>query len=120
MSSSHFQPKSILGALLVSYLLSGILLLILSLAVWKLQLSEQTTGTLVFAVYLLSCFAGGFISARLIRSRRFFWGLLTGLLYVLVLTALSWIFGEDVRSFDYLIPIVICCAFSGMIGGIAG
>lgn len=120
MSSSRFQPKALLGALLISYLISGILLLVLSFAVWKLQLSEQTTETLVFAVYLVSCFAGGFTSARLIRSRRFFWGLLTGLLYVLILMALSWFFGEKIHSFDRLVPTVICCAFSGMFGGIAG
>ncbi|WP_432626497.1 TIGR04086 family membrane protein [Brotaphodocola sp.] len=125
MPASRFQPKSILFALLISYLLSGIFLLLLSLAVWKMQLSEQTTGVLIFAVYALSCFAGGFTCARLIRSRRFFWGLLTGLLYVLILTAVSQIFGSretaiTENSSSHLLQTVICCAVSGMIGGIAG
>lgn len=132
MPTSRFQPKSLLCALLISYLFSGVLLLLLSLAVWKMQLSEQTTGVLIFAVYALSCFAGGFTCARLIRSRRFFWGLLTGLLYVLILTAFSKIFGAGPQqaplaentipepASSALLQTVICCAASGMIGGIAG
>ena len=121
MSSSRFQPKALLTSLLISYLISGILLLLLSFAVWKMQISEQMTGTLILGVYALSCLVGGFASARLIRSRRFFWGLLTGLLNVLVLVAVSWLFGqEESRYSSRLISIVICCAVSGMIGGIAG
>ena len=121
MSSSRFQPKALLTSLLISYLISGILLLLLSFAVWKMQISEQMTGTLILGVYALSCLVGGFASARLIRSRRFFWGLLTGLLYVLVLVAVSWLFGqEESRYSSRLISIVICCAVSGMIGVSAG
>ena len=85
------KPQTLLRALLVSYLLSGVLLILLSLALYRLKLPEEQINLAVYGVYAAACFFGGFLSGRSIKSRRFFWGLITGLLYFAVLTAVSFL-----------------------------
>ena len=82
--------KPMLRSLLISYVLSGILLAALAFALYKLRLKEGQVNLMVYAVYLLTCLCGGFLAGKRIRQRRFFWGLLSGLLYFLVLFAVSW------------------------------
>ena len=82
--------RPLLRSLLISYLLSGVLLASLAFALYKLRLSEGPVNLMVFAVYLAACLTGGFLAGRRIRQRRSFWGLLSGLLYFMVLFAVSW------------------------------
>ena len=78
---SPSKPKALLRSLLISYLLSGILLLVMSFALYKLKLKEAQINTAVYAVYVIACLVGGILSGKALQNRRFFWGLLTGLLY---------------------------------------
>ena len=70
-------------ALIATYILSGILLAILSFALFKFRLPENQVNLAVCAVYILSCFFGGMIAGKTMRTRRFFWGLVLGTLYFL-------------------------------------
>ena len=67
-------------ALIVTYILSGILLVTLSFALYKFRLPENQVDLAVYAVYILSCFFGGVIAGKTMRTRRFFWGLVLGVL----------------------------------------
>ena len=111
--------KSLLRSLFISYLLSGILLLLLALALYRLNLPEAQVTPAVFAVYAVSCFAGGFFAGKGIRSRRFFWGLASGILYFLVLCAVSFFAGEhSLPDTQRLILTLVCCIAGGIFGGI--
>ena len=83
--------KPMLRSLLVSYVLSGILLAVLAFALYQLRLKEGQVNIMVYAIYFITCFLGGLTAGKGIRQRRFFWGLLSGLLYFLVLFAVSWL-----------------------------
>ena len=61
----------------------------LAFALYKLRLKEGQVNLMVYAVYLLTCLCGGFLAGKRIQ-RRFFWGLLSGLLYFLSAFAVSW------------------------------
>ncbi len=74
---SPSKPKALLRSLLISYLLSGILLLVMSFALYKLKLKEAQINTAVYAVYVIACLVGGILSGKALQNRRFFWGLLT-------------------------------------------
>ena len=50
--------KPMLRSLLISYVLSGILLAALALALYKLRLKEGQVNLMVYAVYLLTWFSG--------------------------------------------------------------
>ena len=62
-------------ALIVTYILSGILLAVLSFALFKFRLPENQVNVAVCAVYVISCFFGGILAGKTMRTRRFFWGL---------------------------------------------
>ena len=81
-------------ALIATYILSGILLAILSFALFKFRLPENQVNLAVCAVYILSCFFGGMIAGKTMRTRRFFWGLVLGSLYFLFLYLMSLLEGR--------------------------
>lgn len=110
--------KPILRSLLLSYILSGLLLAGLAFALYKLRLKEGQVNIMVFAVYFAACLVGGLAAGKGIRQRRFFWGLLSGLFYFVVLFAVSWIlnFGSPVDTNRSVIVMGIC-ALGGTLGG---
>ncbi|MEW4411137.1 TIGR04086 family membrane protein [Clostridium sp. AN503] len=115
---SPSKPKALLRSLLISYLLSGILLLVMSFALYKLKLKEAQINTAVYAVYVIACLVGGILSGKALQNRRFFWGLLTGLLYFLVLFAVSWLMKQDTAlDTSRIFTVLACCAAGGTVGG---
>lgn len=112
------RPKALLGSLLLSYVISGILLLGLAFVLYKLKIKEAQINTAVYAVYAIACLIGGFFAGKRIGQRRFFWGLLSGLLYFLVLFAVSWFLKEG-GNFDTarVMTVMACCLAGGTAGG---
>ena len=109
--------KPMLRSLLISYVLSGILLAALAFALYKLRLKEGQVNLMVYAVYLLTCLCGGFLAGKRIRQRRFFWGLLSGLLYFLVLFAVSWAMNMgSAIDMERSVTVMGICALGGTIG----
>ena len=68
-------------ALLAAYVVTGILLIILALALYKFELNEGAVTAGVTAVYLISTFTGGLVVGKLAKVRRFLWGIVLGILY---------------------------------------
>ena len=60
--------------LIATYILSGILLAILSFALFKFRLPENQVNLAVCAVYILSCFFGGMIDRKNNEDQAFFLG----------------------------------------------
>ena len=112
------KPKALLRSLLISYLLSGILLLAMSFALYKLKLKEAQINAAVYAIYIFACFAGGVLAGKAIGSRRVFWGLLSGLLYFAVLFVFSALAGQGAPSDTHrILTVMSCCAAGGIAGG---
>lgn len=112
------KPLSLLRSLFASYVLSGILLLLLSFLLYKLKLSKNQIHTGVYAIYVLSGFFGGFLAGKQIKTRRFLWGALSGFLYFAVLLLLSLLLHRGIQT--GLPGILLCfglCTGSGTIGG---
>ena len=77
----------IIKLLLVGYIISGIILGVLALMMWKGNpAAGLISGGLLFA-YLISCFVGGLLLGKKIGVRKYLWGLLFGLLYFVVIFA---------------------------------
>lgn len=110
--------KPMIRSLLISYVLSGILLAALAFALYKLRLKEGQVNLMVFAVYFITCLAGGLLAGKRICQRRFFWGLLSGLLYFLVLFAVSWAMNIGTpMDMERSVIVMGLCALGGTIGG---
>ena len=97
---------------------TGILLAILSFALFKFRLPENQVNLAVCAVYILSCFFGGMIAGKTMRTRRFFWGLVLGSLYFLFLYLMSLAQKDGVtEDSKKLLSVLAMCTLSGMAGG---
>ena len=108
----------ILKSLLCAYAATGIMLLILTLLLYKAGLSEENVNAGIILTYLISTFAGGFVIGKLMGVRKFLWGLLTGVLYSVLLLLISLgvyhsVQGEPVN----LLTTFLLCAGGGMLGG---
>lgn len=112
------KPRALLRSLLFSYILSGILLIGLAFVLYKLKIKEAQINAAVYIIYIISCLIGGFFAGHRIRQRRFFWGMLSGLLYFIVLFTVSWIL-KDSGSFDMsrVMTVMACCLAGGTAGG---
>ena len=75
-----------LKCLLAAYILTGALLILLSLLVYKLRLSEQIVSAAVIGIYIAVNLAAGWLTGKKMQSRKFLWGLLMGSAYFLILT----------------------------------
>lgn len=113
-------PKilTILKTLFLSYVVSGVILIALAFLLFKFQLGDSVLKIGVLAVYVISCLAGGWYIGRKAGNRKFAWGFLAGILYFLVLLAVSMILNKSPISFSQqFVTAFAMCALGGMVGG---
>ena len=55
-------------ALLTAYVLTGGLLLLLALLLYRFQLSRSGVNVGIIAIYILSCFLGGFLEGKMMGT----------------------------------------------------
>lgn len=112
------QVFQIMKALLASYIVTGILLFVVTFFLYKFEWDEQMVTAGIIVIYVVSTFVGGFILGKIKKARKFLWGLVMGVLYFALLFLIS--FGVY-RSFDgngtNLITTFLLCAGGGMLGG---
>ena len=108
----------IVKALLAAYVVTGILLIILALALYKFELNEGAVTAGVTAVYLISTFAGGLVAGKLAKVRRFLWGIVLGILYFALLLLITvGIYRTFHGSSTEILVTFALCAGGGMAGG---
>ena len=108
----------VLKILLFMYVVTGVLLLVLTLLLSKLQLSESTVSIGIVVIYVASGFLGGLLAGRKMKSRKFLWGMILGACYFLVIVIGSMVFhkGLDMEAGRFITTLILCIA-SGMVGG---
>lgn len=108
----------ILKALLISYIITAVFLLILALLLYKLELNEQKVTMGIVVIYVLSTFAGGFLMGKLVGERKFLWGFMLGTMYFLVLFGISLAVDQNLnRNGMNLVTTMVLCSGGGMLGG---
>ena len=112
------RGMDLLKALLCAYVITGILLLVLSLLLYKMGLSEENVNAGIILIYVISTFAGGFVIGKLTGSRKFLWGLIAGVLYFALLVLISFGIYHSIQSgAGDILTTVLLCAGGGMLGG---
>lgn len=108
----------LLKALLFSYVVTGISLLLLSVLLYKFEWNEHLVSAAIVAVYVLSTVIGGIVIGKLVRTRRFFWGLLLGNLYFILLLVITIILYRSLSGNGLnMLTAWILCTGGGMTGG---
>ena len=112
------RAADMLKSLLCAYIVTGILLLILTLLLYKAGLSEENINAGIILTYVISTFSGGFVIGKLTGARKILWGLLLGVVYFLLLTLISLGIYHSLQSdLMNLTTTFLLCAGGGMLGG---
>lgn len=105
-------------AMLCAYVITGILLIVLTLLLYKAGLSEEYVNAGITLIYVIATFSGGFVMGKLTGSRKFLWGLLTGCLYFVLLVLISLgVYHSFQSEISGVITTLLLCAGGGMLGG---
>ena len=108
----------VLKSLLASYIVTGILLLVLTFLVYKFELDEQVVVGVIVAIYVASTFLGGFIIGKLTERKKYLWGMAIGSIYVLLLFLISYgVYREFNTNGLNMITTVVLCVGGGTLGG---
>lgn len=105
-------------SLLASYIVTGILLLVLTFFMYKFELNEKIVSAAIVGIYVVSTLIGGMIIGKLTKSKRYLWGMVLGIIYFVLLLLITLgvyrtLNGDSVSIFTSL----ILCAGGGMTGG---
>lgn len=108
----------LLKSLLFSYILTGILLLLLAFALYKFGLSEKIVSVVIIVIYVGATFFAGWVTGKHEKNRKFLWGLLIGCAYFLVLAGVSLAVNHSAGGIaDSFLTTLALCAGGGMLGG---
>ena len=108
----------LIKSLLAAYIVTGLLLLLLALLLYKLQLSVSVVNIGIIAIYVAACFLGGFLEGKMMKTRKFLWGGAFGLLYFAVLAIISLAVGQGFSgSSSHFVTTLILCMAGGTLGG---
>ena len=118
VKSRNSKVTPLIKTMVYAYIISGLLLFLLAFFMLKLDLSGALVNGGVVAIYIVSCFIGGFLMGKNCEQGQFIWGLITGIAYFLILVIISAIMntftGMDTSR---LLSALFICGFSGMLGG---
>jgi len=107
-----------LKALLVSYIMTAVLLLILALILYKFDIGERIVSAGIVATYILSTLIGGILIGKIAQTRRFIWGIGLGMIYFLLLLLITLgVYRTINTDIPNLVTTWILCVGGGMIGG---
>lgn len=110
--------KSLGKILLVMYGITAILLFLLAVLVQRLGWASSAISIGICIVYVISCFVGGFLAGKVQRSKKFIWGILMGLMYVVILLVITLFVKQGFSGAvsDFVTNLILCLG-GGMIGG---
>ncbi|MDD3368087.1 MAG: TIGR04086 family membrane protein [Lachnospiraceae bacterium] len=110
-----------LQMLLLAYVITGGMLLLLALLLYRFQLGETAVSVGIILIYVLTTFVCGLLMAKKRKKWKFLWGLMLGIFYYAVLLAVSLLVNNGAEHVaDHLMTAFLLCAGSGMLGGMLG
>jgi putative membrane protein (TIGR04086 family) len=116
--SKNTRVIYILEALVFSYIITGLLLLLTSFLMLKLELPSLVFSAAINVAYIVSAFTGGFFIGKRTEQKKFIWGLFVGVLYFIILMVVSLMMDRvGTLSLGSLFTVFIITGLSGMLGG---
>ncbi|CRZ33414.1 putative membrane protein (TIGR04086 family) [Herbinix hemicellulosilytica] len=108
----------VLEGLLFSYIITAILLLIVSFLMLNFELSGSVISGIINVTYIVSTFMGGFFVGKKTEHRKFIWGLVVGVFYFIILMLVSLLMNRvGPLPIGSLITVFIITGLGGMLGG---
>lgn len=102
----------------IMFLCSLFMLGILTLIIWKMDGGSNVLSVGVIVIYILSNVLGGFLVGKMMGQQKFFWGVVIGAAYFLILFLIGvGMMGTKINGNMQIISGAMVCVISGMLGG---
>ena len=110
--------KSLGKILMAMFVTTAVLLFALAFLAQRLGLEEGGISIGVSVVYVGACFLGGFFVGKVQKTKKFIWGILIGMMYVVAMLAITLIVNKEFQATvsDFIVNLLICLG-GGMLGG---
>lgn len=116
--TAYTKSLIVLGSLFLSYVISFLLIILVSFLLLKLEPSEKAIQGLIIAIYILSTFVGGFFIGKKMEKKQYLWGMLLGVCYFFIIFLISFTLHKDITgATGSLITVLIMCTLGGTLGG---
>lgn len=116
--SKSMKVLEVIRSLVAAYIFTGVALAALAFVIYKWELSETIVNIVIMAVYVIASFIGGFITGKRVKERKFFWGLVMGGLYILIIYGVSMIMSASLDMISTAnVAACLLCLGGGMLGG---
>lgn len=110
--------KSIGKILLLMYVVTAILLFLLAILVQQFNWESNLISIGVSIVYVVSCFIGGFFVGKVQQNKKFIWGILMGLSYIIIMLVITLVIKHGFHSsVSTFVTNLLLCLGAGMLGG---
>ncbi len=112
---------ALMKCLIASYLITGVLLMVVAALLYKFSLNESVVEICIIAIYCISSLLAGLFFSKGAASRRFLWGMIAGAAYFLIICGISMIVEQGFTLLSNAsITTLFICLGSGMLGGMLG
>ena len=119
-STFGYKILGILKNVALSYIITVILLLVFAFLLTYTDISADIVSPTVFLITVLSIMLSGILNGRNTSEKGWLSGILSGLLYMIILYVLGIIIFSDISLNTNGILMLICGMLFGAIGGIIG
>lgn len=111
------KSGNLIKGLILSYLTTGVGLLLLAWLLLKFQLDAGKVSVGILAIYILSGLTGGIYIGRKMEKKRYLWGGLLGGLYWFILMGIRIFSGDGInQGLKSAFLILLICAGSTAFG----
>ena len=112
-------PYGTLGVyLLLSFMVTVVILLVISLLLYKLGISEKLVSGGIIITYIAATFLGGYLAGKKMKTKKYLWGLGMGFAYYVMFIILSLIINRgDMEVSRTILTTWVLCMGGGMLGG---
>ena len=112
------QAVRMLKALVASYIVTGLLLLLTAGLLYRFELSEGKVRIMIIVTYIFILLCWWILKWKMMKNKKFLWGILVGLLYfgIMLLVSLAVNRQLDQTAANFVTTMVLCL-LGGMLGG---
>ena len=110
--------RKMVKALIAGYVITLIMLGVLTYLINKFTLSEKMVDNIIFVIYIAGSFTGGMLSAWMIKRKRVIVGILYGMIYIVVLLTIAALMKKQVPdNNENMLLSVLASVAAGAFGG---
>lgn len=110
-------PIRLIKTTLAAYIVTAIMLLLLSYLMYKYEISGTALNVGLVLTYIIPNFMAGLITGKMMKEKRLLWGVVSGIMYMIVYVLVNLIIGDSVTIGKILLPLIISVTGAAL-GGI--